>query len=435
MAPAFDAYLDTDDLNFHKRVEELYDLLPLGGHRKLRLKHLSIILLNALPCFIYGYPVFRYSRCNNYWTELSHCGVNPWELSTIVDDVVDALVDEGYLVKYLGKEGKHQQTRIEPTTKLRDWFENSRLLYNHVVRHNDFAYIRRAEKYDPEDGERFYAAIVDCQSRYRKNISIREMVNPLKEYNAFLSQQHLMIPPSAAKELSWIPRFNIDCTVYRIFSHRSELHGGRFYGGWWMGIPKHCRKAILINGLPTVELDYKSQHAYFVYGLAGLNLKETIGRDDPYSIPKGDGTDYPRSLGKLVFTISLNNESRCGLRKTVLNALREHEKSKCREKNGLAKTLMPLVMDKEYFTAFLKAFDTFHHAILNRFHQSAWKELMFKDSEVCFYILKTMTSQGIPCLSVHDSFIVPEEHKETLRAVMKDAYINLGYDGCLPPID
>jgi hypothetical protein len=57
--------------------------------------------------------------------------------------------------------------------------------------------------------------------------------------------------------------------LHRVFVDGSfEMHG-RFYGGWWEGIPEESREKILIDGMPTVELDFKSIHPYILYGIEG----------------------------------------------------------------------------------------------------------------------------------------------------------------------
>ena len=39
-------------------------------------------------------------------------------------------------------------------------------------------------------------------------------------------------------------------------------------------------------------------------------------------------------------------------------------------------------------------------------------ELLFYESQICSKILQTLTCEGIPCLSIHDSFIVPAEYED-----------------------
>jgi hypothetical protein len=44
------------------------------------------------------------------------------------------------------------------------------------------------------------------------------------------------------------------------------------------------------------------------------------------------------------------------------------------------------------------------------------------DSEICGRVLRTLREAAIPALSVHDSFIVPVQHRGALLDVMKQAF-------------
>jgi sugar lactone lactonase YvrE len=51
-----------------------------------------------------------------------------------------------------------------------------------------------------------------------------------------------------------------DRSLHRVFNDGVFDKGGRFYGGWWQGIPREYRRSIIINGEPAVEADYSAIH-------------------------------------------------------------------------------------------------------------------------------------------------------------------------------
>jgi len=56
-------------------------------------------------------------------------------------------------------------------------------------------------------------------------------------------------------------------------------------------------------------------------------------------------------------------------------------------------------------------------------------KLQYIDSQLAESVLKHFTSRDIPCLCVHDSFIVPKKYGDELEGVMKDTYKSkINYD-------
>ncbi len=58
---------------------------------------------------------------------------------------------------------------------------------------------------------------------------------------------------------------------------------------------------------------------------------------------------------------------------------------------------------------------------------------------ICAYVIEDMTLQGIPVLTIHDSFIVEDRHEQALLQAMTDAYARLKASralttDALPPI-
>ena len=180
-------------------------------------------------------------------------------------------------------------------------------------------------------------------------------------------------------------------SLYRVFNGGWRL-GGRFYGGWWQGVKSEDRKFFLLDGEKTEEVDYSQVHPRIIYAEAGVDL---VG--DAYDIP-----GYDRNLCKAAFNILVN--AACYL--SALGAL-------TRDMNG----------DRRGAEALIEAIKAKHSVVAKYFHSSAGVRLQGLDSRMAEIVLTEMTvKRGIPVLPVHDSFIVPESHRETLVRVMKDAF-------------
>lgn len=180
-------------------------------------------------------------------------------------------------------------------------------------------------------------------------------------------------------------------SLYRVFNGGWKL-GGRFYGGWWQGVKSEDRKFFLLDGERTEEVDYSQIHPRIIYAEAGFEL---VG--DAYDIP-----GYDRDICKTAFNILVN--AACYL--SALGAL-------TRDMNG----------DRKGAEALIAAIKARHADVAKYFHSSAGVRLQGKDSRMAEIVLTEMTvKRGIPVLPVHDSFIVPESHKETLVQAMKAAY-------------
>lgn len=64
------------------------------------------------------------------------------------------------------------------------------------------------------------------------------------------------------------------------------------------------------------------------------------------------------------------------------------------------------------------------HIRINKFLNSdIGLTLQYKDSKIAEDILKHFTKKGIPCLPIHDSFIVPNKYKDELIETMHEVYI------------
>lgn len=189
--------------------------------------------------------------------------------------------------------------------------------------------------------------------------------------------------------------------LHRVFNKSSFNYGGRFYGGFHLQLPRELRKYILINGEPTVELDYSAQHIRMIYHMEKIAYVE-----DPY-LALCENEDE-RKIYKLVLLVAINAPDE----KTAVNGIRD----------ALRKARIDCSLTNESILGYLEKFKGGHPFIAKYLNTGIGLTLQNLDSKIAEIILMTMTEHEIPCLPVHDSFIVPEKHEDFLMTAMKDSY-------------
>lgn len=206
-------------------------------------------------------------------------------------------------------------------------------------------------------------------------------------------------------------------------------HHGRIYTGKYghQHLRSRERQWISFNGSPSVELDYSAMHPRMLYHLKGIDYQI-----DPYQL---DGENTPpnlRLLAKTTLNVAINNRDRkdaisaCNEKLNEKTADGEWETGKAaREAKMLSQSL------DETGRTFADLYDElleYHEPISDQFCSDAGMELMNLDGQIALDILEHFTSRGVPCLSVHDSFIVPERNFEELKDAMTRYYHSkLGY--------
>jgi hypothetical protein len=253
----------------------------------------------------------------------------------------------------------------------------------------------------------------------------REFVARLVAINAFYRQQRIDLaslaghesdgsarpqrPCSQARIAGWTPElFATD--VYRVFNNGEEANlrfdqGGRLFGGWWMSVPEHQRRSILINGQRTIELDYANCHPRMLYHERGLECE-----GDLYSIPAIDA--YEAELGlapgtyrpciKWLMQIMINGRGRPEAVEAPADIHFPPDMS--------GKSLVRLIEAK-------------HQPIAQSFCTGAGLRLMRVESDIALTIVSTAMEQDWTVLSIHDSFIATLENRERLKALMVHAYV------------
>lgn len=248
---------------------------------------------------------------------------------------------------------------------------------------------------------------------YRESRVTRFARRELRELNEFLSAIRISVDhPEVTLQLS--DRLAVGgqllCTsqsaLYRVFTG-SFVCNGRFYGGFWQNLPSRVRgDGLRINGESVVELDIRACHLRILSRLAGQDLPFGDPTFDPFSV-----AGMERRLVKSAFVILLNTRSREGAQRALaLDLAKRRGLSRpMTEDHGLARKLLQTVESEFPFSA---KFWCCRYGL----------RLLYIDAEICSEVLRVLKGLGIPCLPVHDSFIVPQRYREVLAGVMESAF-------------
>ncbi|MBW0366121.1 hypothetical protein [Ensifer adhaerens] len=235
---------------------------------------------------------------------------------------------------------------------------------------------------------------------YEDTPETRDQRYMLDKVNGVLSRTEFTIDREGiADEGQWL---RID--DYLVFPTQTAMHriynggwtlGGRFYGSFWMNMKGEDRQHILIDGGETVEVDYDQLHARIIYAEA---KKKLVG--DAYDIE-----GFERKVAKRAFFIVVNA-------KNFLDA-----------KGAVADMLAEKGLDPKLSVKLIEAMKKRHHEVREFFHSGCGLRLQNLDSKMAEHILRVMTvRKGVPCLPIHDSFIVPSGQAKNLMKAMKEAY-------------
>jgi hypothetical protein len=245
-------------------------------------------------------------------------------------------------------------------------------------------------------------------------------------FNDFLTGQDIDIQPPAELIEQWTIELNEDKAhtggriykpelfrkaVYRVFNDGNPDQptfdlGGRLAGGFWMNAPREVRRFITINGQSTTELDYATCHPRMLYHERGLECP-----DDLYDIPEvteleqaaGMESGSSRSGVKWIFQVLINGKRRPS------------------DKDRPTDIVLPPDVKPSDLTKIIEAR---HKPIADAFRTGAGLRLMKEESEIALAVVTKAREQGWLALPVHDSFVTAVDHREQLRLLMIEEYIN-----------
>ncbi|MDQ7815870.1 MAG: hypothetical protein RDU14_02510 [Melioribacteraceae bacterium] len=469
---------NSHDVNFHEACEKLFTKLGISG-KKLDNKFdaLKNIICNLSNCHIHN-KVVSYNRGKNYYSSMMRIGFNHLSYDNVVG-IVDKLVSYGYVEGVTGNydrnTGKGRVSRMWATKKLIDELNES---YSQVCHDLDDVKILTLDgkpfnivetKFKPIDLESVMfindgatRRYIPAQSKY-----VKSSTEQLIMYNEFMDKQSVLInklsqdynlsnditlfsgltnttnvattstynnltinyvasstevqvttqdPITSTK--SEIPLIYKPETTfsYRVYNDSRLSFGGRFYGPTYQGQSQNARSQIIINGFPTVEIDYSAYHLGMLYNLENLNIS-----DKTYDL-FGSNPQLRKSV-KLMFNMLLNAESKnsavvafnWGLNKPYENSEKRQKMLAIKEEMRKNNLSWQNIIDKIVEC----------HPKINKYLFTGYgRNLQKIDSDIAANILKKMTEKDIPSLVIHDSFIVPEQNASELEDAMREAYLN-----------
>ena len=362
---------------------------------------IGCIIYNLLACLRKG-SVLIYSRNKNYTSGTSKKGMTPYRIIK----AVDFLEKEGYIVNHKGKASVVVENRrmswIEPTAKFLDEWE-----VTEIYMQAELDYLDQCEVIELRDTNKNTIP-------YRNSEHINRMAEVVRNLNKM--NETCVVRDGKGNLLS-----NIYC---RIFNESFE-YGGRFYRADVLAIKNKdddARLDITIDGSSVCEVDFSNLHFRIAAALEDLD-SEDIPLDVYSGILDDETNKVDRGIVKLAVNMMFNcyNEEKArGAIQKEINLLSKEDKELYTL--GNAKSVMALIY---------RAYPSFTHLFCEE--SSFGRVLQNADSHLASDILEVMVSKGIPCLPVHDSFIVKEEYMDFLCDTMGDCFRKrFSVDGVVP---
>lgn len=188
------------------------------------------------------------------------------------------------------------------------------------------------------------------------------------------------------------------------------------------GLSEHDRETITIDGQSVVERDFSALHPHLLYAAEGVQyagdpytavVRELLGRQyDPHGWShRGRSL---RSFCKTALLAALNATDFREAEQAVNYWLYQHHN----ERRDLR------IVSITQARPVLEAFMTAHQPISRHFCSGGLNGLrtMNKDARIALDVVWHFARQGIPILSIHDSFIVQAQYDGELRCFMDQTY-------------
>ena len=242
---------------------------------------------------------------------------------------------------------------------------------------------------------------------YDGTAEIQRMEQELQAYNELLRRTYIdissldkaYIERQTKKGIQRLPINQTNKYVRRIFSRGSWTLNGRYYGGFWQQVGEDYRKHILINDMPTIEVDYKGIHPSIL----------SINRGKKFNGYGADGVLLPNLTKK---------QNRVAIKLLVLTAINASSKQQAYKAFRSSSDIS--LKDYELDTL-LDGFLKLNPHLGEDLFTDKGIELMYQDSQIVEYVINKFTQAGVPILIVNDSFLVIHDMVLDLKKYMIQA--------------
>lgn len=305
----------------------------------------------------------------SYW---SSCGLT----FKFTVPALDRLFEEGLIVQtkgvYNGPGGFSRLTRVFGTDKLAQKVDAQK-----ITEMMDFSWDEDAAKVVLTD----FPYKADTLSEDHPDVS------RVTRINRFLKDHH------------WQQRGPI-----RVMYKNNPVYSGRVYTRF-QNMPKEMRAQMRIDGMKTVELDYKSNHLMMLIAMLGQPLP-----DDPY-IAIASKSASNRDQVKTFITASLGADSE----EKAFNSLKRKK------------------FNKELFNKIKVAATSLYEGL--PLFKGVGVMLQSLEGQIALEIMDAGANEGVVVLPVHDSFITTVDNEQWLSNQMIKQWSNNVTDGVKTRID
>jgi hypothetical protein len=380
--------------------------LPDGKQpRKAQIKAYTAVIASALVAEDAG-RIVSCSRNRDHYKSRTHYDGQSYTYACFVKGALDPLIKDGYLGGWTAGGGenwtKGVQSRFWAMGKLLRAFEGVEIRRKAEIR----SVIRMRDKDKNLVPFKRTAAVIGMEKEMRAinafNRGMRVELPGIKptRYGQWVFEKRVF------RNWRWETITSVVAPteypqLYRSFSRSSFTKGGRLYG-YWQNVPRTWREKLLINGEPTVELDFVALHPAILYAQRGAPMPRGF---DPYKVPGLERRDCKSALNT-----AINAETRAETVSSLLSRWKSDDPKKWwRHKKPETEAILQAVVDH-------------NPVIADAIGSDAGIDLMYLDSRIAIRVLKACMKANIPCLPVHDSFICPVRFEAELKAIMQAAF-------------